>query len=124
MARSNANAELEGRGRPPIYDLLQLYLHVTIERGRISRLQKRKISIRELTSLHRLRFDGRLKIKGLEGMAARPEIRGETLRRRFREAREAVGLGQLPPGMSDKAHEAFVTDCSGTLEKLIADLID
>ena len=123
MARSNENAEPQGKGRPPIHDHLQLYLHVTIERSRVSKLQQRKISIRELTSLHRLRFDGRLKIDGLESTSTRSEIRGETLRRRYREAREALGLGRLPRGLTDKLHEEFVSDSTKIFDQLAADLL-
>jgi hypothetical protein len=73
-------------GRPPIYDHLEVYYFVETQR------LARGVSVRGLTSDYRVRFVSRF--PNSDGTTR--ELAGETLRGRYKEALEKVGIISIP----------------------------
>lgn len=101
------------RGRPRIVDYLQLYLYVEVGRRRLS------LSVRAFCSRRATRFEGSFAtwVKG------RTAIRGEALRRRYREARKALGLFEEHHPHVRHEHNLLAEIANETLEQMIEDLL-
>lgn len=112
-------ADRKRAGRPRITDHLDVYFFV--EKAR----RKRGLSVRELTRDRNFVFGGEVTLFSLERSAPVRPLRKETLRRRYREARDLLGLTELPTWcLSSTAHEEVQREARRFLEEMMAEFPD
>lgn len=123
MAQNIRRIARKPAGRPLIQDEAQLLVFMELARRKMSKSLGRCVSVRELTSRHRLRFDGRLEHNQFSE-PLRPLIRGEALRRRHNRARASLIVPALPPGLSCELHNKLRAETEGLFETIITGLSD
>lgn len=113
MADSKHAAVPNGAGRPRTRDLLDIFIFV--DRA----LRKTGLSLRALVRDRNFIFDGQVTMLSLERTTPVRRLKKETLRRRYGQAREAMGLTKLPAWcLSSTAHEEVQREAHRFLEEL------
>jgi len=101
-------------GRRPIRDHLDIIFFV--ERAR----RKSGLSVRELTRDRKFIFGGQVTLLSLERSAPVRTLAKESLRRRYGQARAALGLTELPPYcIAFEAHEEVQREALSFLDELM-----